>query len=96
MMLFELTKEEASSLICTPHWTYGCLTSRQSLYFILLFYVPLEGVARFTFICKFDCLHSCNISHLHEHSGVVQGTNMVSTWPSVKSTEEEYWGTNVA
>ena len=53
-MLFELKKEEASSLICIPHRTYSCLITRQSSYFIQLLDVPLEGVARFTFLCKFD------------------------------------------
>ena len=64
-MLFELKKEEASSLICIPHWTYGCLTSRQSSYVIQLFDVPLEGIARFTFLCKFDCLRCFNIACRH-------------------------------
>ena len=50
--VFELEKEEASSLICITHLTYCCLTSRLSSYFIQPFNVPLEGVARFTFLCK--------------------------------------------
>ena len=76
-MSFELKKEEASSLICIPHQTYCCLTFRQSSYFIQLFNVPLEGVARFSFLCKFDCLLGCDIASRHEHCGEVQGTNTV-------------------
>ena len=64
-MLFELKKEEASSLICIPHWTYSCRTLRQSSYVIQLFNVPLEGVARFTFLCKFDCLRCFDIASSH-------------------------------
>ena len=64
-MLLELKKEEALSLICIPHWTYCCLTSRLSSYFIQLFNVPLQGVARFTFLCKFDCLCGFNITCSH-------------------------------
>ena len=53
-MSFELKKEEASSLICIPHQTYGCLTSslRRGSYFIQLFDIPLEGVSRFTFFAS--------------------------------------------
>ena len=64
-MSFELKKEEASSLICIPHWTYCCLTLRQSSYVIQLFDVPLEGIARFTFLCEFDCLRCFNITCCH-------------------------------
>ena len=64
-MSFELKKEEALSLICIPHWTYCCLTSRRSSYFIQLFYDPLKGIARFTFLCKFNCLRSFDIARLH-------------------------------
>ena len=64
-MLLELKKEEALSLICIPHWTYCCLTSRLSSYFIQLFNVPLQGVARFTFLCKFDCLRSFDNASSH-------------------------------
>ena len=92
-MLFELKKEEALSLICIPHWTYCCLTSRQSSYFIQLFDVPLEGVARFTFLCKFDCLRGFNISSRYRTVDRYGAPTRVSHLPPSLHCGAVLWGT---
>ena len=60
------------------------------IFHLTLFDVPLKGVARFIFLCKFDCLRGCDIACQHEHGGAVRGTNAASTSPDVKSTVERY------